>query len=133
MWTIPEPAAESNPADGLPAKSRQVYTRLAMKRGVVLLRLAEGVIVRLVAAAMLLSLAAAGPARAGRETISDGDRIAAMGFSHGGSTVLAAWHTQRTHPDVKLRALGATVEYNPRAHEDSEKQVKNFLAAQLRS
>ena len=310
MWTIPEPAAESNPADGLPAKRRQVYTRLAMRRGVILLWLAEGVIVRLVAAAMLLSLAAAGPARAGRETISiavtepqpatitgdlytpsgkgpypavvlfhgcggvspnvpawaqwlqsegyaalvvdsfqgrglrnlcadsrpltpavraadvyaaaaklqsmgvvDGDRIAAMGFSHGGSTVLAAWRTQRKHPDVKLRALialypgcgsqqlpppdaapllilaggkddwtpaescqkladaareagrpvtivvypdarhhfdgahlkrpvfvsiakggkGATVEYNPKAHEDSEKQVKNFLAAQLRS
>ena len=203
MWTIPEPAAESNPAsDGLPAKRRQVYTRLAMRRGVILLRLAEGVIVRLVAAAMLLSLAAAGPARAGRETISiavtepqpatltgdlytpsgkgpypavvlfhgcggvspnvpawaqwlqsegyaalvvnsfqgrglrnlcadsrpltpavraadvyaaaaklhslgvaDGDRIAAMGFSHGGSTVLAAWRTQWKHPDVKLRAL----------------------------
>jgi hypothetical protein len=30
MWTIPERAAESNPADGLPAKRRQVYTRLAM-------------------------------------------------------------------------------------------------------
>jgi dienelactone hydrolase len=28
---------------------------------------------------------------------------------------------------------GATVEYNPKAHEDSEKQVKQFLAAQLRS
>jgi hypothetical protein len=32
MWTIPEPAAESNPADGLPAKWRQVYTRLAMMK-----------------------------------------------------------------------------------------------------
>jgi dienelactone hydrolase len=143
--------------------------------------------------------------------VVDGDRIAAMGFSHGGSTVLAAWRTQRQHPDVKLRALialypgcgsqqlpppdaapllilaganddwtpaescqtladaareagppvtivvypdarhhfdgahlkrsvfvsiakggkGATVEYNPKAHEDSEKQVKPFLAAQL--
>jgi hypothetical protein len=30
MWTIPEPAAESNRADGLPTKRRQVYTRLAM-------------------------------------------------------------------------------------------------------
>ena len=37
--------------------------------------------------------------------VVDGDRIAAMGFSHGGSTVLAAWRTQRKHPDVKLRAL----------------------------
>ena len=310
MWTIPEPAAESNPADGLPATRRQVYTRLAMRPGGILLRLVEGFVVRLVAAAMLLSLAAAaGPARAGRETISiavtepqpatitgdlytpsgkgpypavvlfhgcggvspnvpawaqwlqsegyaalvvnsfqgrglrnlcadtrpltptvraadvyaaaaklqamgvaDGDRIAAMGFSHGGSTVLGAWRTQSKHPDVKLRALialypgcgsqrppppdatpllilaggkddwtpaescqtladasreagrpvtivvypdarhhfdgadlkrpvfvsiakggkGATVEYNPKAHEDSEKQVKQFLAAQLR-
>jgi hypothetical protein len=41
-----------------------------MRPGVILLWLAEGFIVRLVAAAMLLSLAAAGPARAGRETIS---------------------------------------------------------------
>ena len=144
--------------------------------------------------------------------VVDGDRIAAMGFSHGGGTVLSAWRTQSKHPDVKLRALialypgcgsqqlpptdaapllilaganddwtppescqtlaeaareaghpvtivvypdarhhfdgahlkrpvfvsiakggkGATVEYNPKAHEDSEKQVKQFLAAQLR-
>ena len=70
MWTIPEPAAESNPADGLPAKRRQVYTRLAMSRGGMLGWLAEAVIVRLVSAAMLLSLAAAWPARAGKETIS---------------------------------------------------------------
>ena len=310
MWTIPEPAAESNPADGLPATRRQVYTRLAMRPGGILLRLVEGFVVRLVAAAMLLSLAAAAPARAGRETISipvtepqpatitgdlytpsgkgpypavvlfhgcggvspnvpawalwlqsegyaalvvdsfqgrglrnlcadtrpltpavraadvyaaaaklqamgvvDGDRIAAMGFSHGGSTVLAAWRTQAKHSDAKLRALialypgcgsqqppppdaapllilaggkddwtpaescqtladasreagrpvtivvypdarhhfdgvdlkrqvfvsiakggkGATMEYNPKAHEDSEKQVKQFLAAQLKA
>jgi dienelactone hydrolase len=280
-----------------------------MRPGVILLWLAQGFVVRLVAAAMLLSLAAAGPVRAGRETISiavtepqpatitgdlytpsgkgpypavvllhgcggvaanglawaqwlqsegyaalivdsfqgrglrnlcadssplkpavraadvyaaaaklqsmgvvDGDRIAAMGFSHGGATVLMAWRTQSKHPEVKLRALlalypgcgsqlpppdvapllilagakddwappencqkladaareagrpvtivvypdarhafdaanlkrpvfvsiakggkGATVEYNPKAHEDSEKQVKHFLAAQLRS
>jgi dienelactone hydrolase len=280
-----------------------------MKRGDILRWLAEGVIVRLVAAAMLLSLAAAVPARAGRETLSipvtepqpatitgdlytpsgkgpypavvllhgcggvspnvpawaqwlqsegyaalvvdsfqgrglrnlcadsrplmpavrasdvyaaaakltslgvvDSDRIAAMGFSHGG-TVLAAWRTQSTHPDVKLRALialypgcssqqlpppnaapllilagakddwtpaencqkladaareagrpitivvypdarhhfdgahlrkavfvsiakggkGATIEYNSNVHEDSEKQEKQFLAAQLKS
>ena len=37
--------------------------------------------------------------------VADGDRIAAMGFSHGGSTVLGAWRTQSKHPDVKLRAL----------------------------
>ena len=37
--------------------------------------------------------------------VVDGDRIAAMGFSHGGGTVLAAWRTQSKHPDVKLRAL----------------------------
>jgi hypothetical protein len=49
MWTIPEPAAESNPADGLPAKRRQVYTRLAMRRGGILCRLAKGIIVRLAA------------------------------------------------------------------------------------
>lgn len=281
-----------------------------MKRGGILRWLAKGVIVRLVAAATVLSLAAAGPARAGRETISipvtepqpatitgdlytpsgkgphpavvllhgcggvspnvpawaqwlqsegyaalvvdsfqgrglrnlcadshplmpavraadvyaaaaklksmgvvDGNRIAAMGFSHGGGTVLSAGRTQSKHPDVKLRALialypgcgsqllpppdaapllilaggkddwtpaepcqkladaareagrpvtivvypdahhcfdgahlkklvfvsiarggkGATLEYNPKAHEDSEKQVKQFLAAQLRS
>jgi dienelactone hydrolase len=279
-----------------------------MRRRVILRWLADGVIVQLVAAAMLLSLAAAGPARAGRETISipvtepqpatitgdlytpsgkgpypavvllhgcggvspnvpawaqwlqsegyaalvvnsfqgrglrnlcadsrplmpavrasdvyaaaakltsmgvvDGDRIAAMGFSHGGGTVLTAWRTQSKHPDVKLRALiafypgcgnrrlppdaapllilaggkddwtpaencqkladaareagrpitivvypdarhhfdgahlkklvfvsiakggkGATIEYNPKAHEDAEKQVKQFLAAQLK-
>jgi hypothetical protein len=47
MWTIPEPAAESNPADSLPAKRRQVYTRLAMTRGVILRRLAKGIFVRL--------------------------------------------------------------------------------------
>ncbi len=144
--------------------------------------------------------------------VVDGGRIAAMGFSHGGGTVLAAWRTHTTHPDVKLRALialypgcgsqqrppsdaapllilaggkddwtpaescqtladtareagrpvtiviypdarhhfdgahlkrpvfvsvarggkGATVEYNPKAHEEAEKQVKQFLAAQLK-
>ena len=37
--------------------------------------------------------------------VVDGDRIAAMGFSHGGGTVLAAWRTQSKHPDVTLRAL----------------------------
>ena len=142
--------------------------------------------------------------------VADPDRIAAMGFSHGGSTVLAAWRTHGKHPEVKLRALiafypgcagrlatpdappllilaggkddwapaepcvkleaaareagravtlvvypdarhhfdgatlkrvvfvsnarggkGATMEYDPAAHADSEKQVKQFLAAQL--
>jgi len=142
----------------------------------------------------------------------DGDRIAAMGFSHGGSTVLAAaWRLQRRYADAKVKAFvalypgcsnqtvppdaapllilagakddwtppepcqtlaetaksagkpvsivvypdarhhfdgahltkaryisiarggkGATVEYNAAAHEDSEKQVKQFLAAQLK-
>lgn len=136
----------------------------------------------------------------------DPSRIAAMGFSHGGVTVLAAWRTQAQHPDEKLRAIiavypgcggtaasanatpvlmlvggqddwappencqklagaaragglpvsivvypealhgfdavhlrgrvyvpvarggkGATVEYNPKAHEDAEKQVRRFL------
>lgn len=142
--------------------------------------------------------------------VVDGDRIAAMGFSHGGNTVIAAWRTQAKHPEVKLRAVvalypacvnqvpsgdaapllilaggqdnwtpaeacqkladtaraagknvtlviypdahhhfdgahlkkrvyvdvakggkGATIEYNAKAHEDAEKQVKQFLAAQL--
>src|SRR5262245_15845862 len=141
----------------------------------------------------------------------DGARIAAMGFSHGGSTVLAAWRLQRRQPEANVKAFialypgcanqtvppdaapllilaggkddwtppepcqslaetaktagkpvsivvypdarhhfdgagitrsryvsiarggkGATVEYNPAAHEDSEKQVKQFLAAQLK-
>jgi dienelactone hydrolase len=143
--------------------------------------------------------------------VIDGNRIAAMGFSHGGGTVLAAWRTQSRHPDVKLSAMialypgcgaqtlpsdavpllilaggkddwtraeicqkraaaareagrpvtivvypeaahhfdgahlkkrtfvsiakggkGATVEYNADAHADSEEQVKQFLAAQLK-
>src|SRR5262245_47206415 len=142
--------------------------------------------------------------------VVDADRIAAMGFTHGGGTVLGAWRTQAKHPDVKLRALiafypgcqgrlappdappllilaggkddwaptepcvkleaaareagsavtlvvypdarhhfdgatlkrvvymsiarggkGATMEYDPAAHADSEKQVKKFLAVQL--
>jgi dienelactone hydrolase len=142
--------------------------------------------------------------------VVDGDRIAAMGFSHGGGTALAAWRNQSRHLDVKLRAVvtfypgcgnqrlpreaapllilaggqddwtpadncrkltraareaglpvtivvypdarhhfdgahlrkrifvsiakggkGATIEYDPQAHGDSEKQVKRFLAAQL--
>jgi len=141
----------------------------------------------------------------------DPSRIAAMGFSHGGVTVLAAWRTHARYPDAKLRAIigvypgcgsapapanappvlmlvggqddwappencqklaetaqaaglpmsivvypearhgfdaahlrgrvyvpvarggkGATVEYNPRAHEDAEKQVKRFLAEHLK-
>ena len=37
--------------------------------------------------------------------VVDGDRIAAMGFSHGGGTVLMAWRTLSKHPDVTLRAL----------------------------
>jgi dienelactone hydrolase len=140
----------------------------------------------------------------------DPGRIAAMGFSHGGWTALAAWHAQAAHPDDRLRAVialypscgtqlpaggappllmlvggqddwtppanclklaeaaraagrpvsivlypdarhafdgaqirgrvhvpaarggkGATIEYNPRAHEDAEKQVKAFLGAEL--
>jgi hypothetical protein len=28
--------------------------------------------------------------------------------------------------------LGATIEYNPKAHEDAEKQVRAFLAANLK-
>ena len=142
--------------------------------------------------------------------VVDGDRVAAMGFSHGGGTVIAAWRTQSKHPEVKLRAVvalypgcvsqvptgdaapllvlaggqddwtpaencqkladaaraagknvtlviypdahhhfdgahlnkrvfvstakggkGATMEYNAKAHDDAEKQVKRFLAAQL--
>ncbi len=141
----------------------------------------------------------------------DPDRIAAMGLSNGGSTVLAAWRAALQHPDARLRAIiafypgcagkpapagapplliligeeddwappeacktlaeaaresgrdltlvlypgarhhfdgaevrgrryisiarggkGATVEYDPKAHEDSEKQVKRFLAVHLK-
>ena len=141
----------------------------------------------------------------------DPNRIAAMGFSHGGVTVLAAWRIHAHHPDETLRAIiavypgcggalasatappvlmlvggqddwappencqrlaetartaglpmsivvypearhgfdsahlrrrvyvpvarggkGATVEYNPKAHEDSEKQVKRFLAEHVK-
>jgi dienelactone hydrolase len=140
----------------------------------------------------------------------DGHRIAAMGFSHGGSTALWAWRTQARHPEAMLKALiafypscsppaplgeappllmllggqddwtpaepclklantarqagravsvvlypdarhafdaanlrgrvyvavarggkGATIEYNPKAHDDAEKQVSQFLQAQL--
>jgi hypothetical protein len=93
-----------------------------MTRVVILRWLANGVVVRLVVAALLLSLAAAGPARAGRETIAipvtepqpatiTGDRF--VSIAKGGK--------------------GATVEYNPNAHEDSERQVKQFLAAQLKA
>ena len=142
----------------------------------------------------------------------DRDRIAAMGFSHGGWTVLWASRFQARHDDVKLRALvafypgcggvpslattvpllmllggqddwtpaepcrllaqgargqgrvvvdvtypdarhafdgshiarrtyisdarrgrGATIEYNPAAHADSEKQLRQFLQQYLRS
>ena len=142
----------------------------------------------------------------------DGTRIAAMGFSHGGWTVIAAWRAAERHPDQKLRAMvalypggcagglapatappllmlvggqddwtpaepcqqlaesakqagravsivlyedahhafdsahlrgrvyvpvarggkGATLSYNPKAHEDAEKQVKRFLEANLK-
>lgn len=141
----------------------------------------------------------------------DGDRVAAMGFSHGGGTVLAAWRRQTHHLDARLGAFiafypgcgnrsvpreaapllilaggkddwtpagpcqelaetaraagkpvtivlypdarhhfdgahlkreryvsiarggkGATVQYNPEAHADSEKQVRQFLASQLK-
>lgn len=143
--------------------------------------------------------------------VADPNRIAAMGFSHGGGTVIAAWRTQAKHPDVKLRAVialypgcvsqvpsgdaapllilaggqddwtpaencqkladvaraagknvtlviypdahhhfdgahlkkrvfvsvakggkGATIEYNAKAHEDAEKQVKQFLAQETK-
>ncbi|HXJ81991.1 MAG TPA: dienelactone hydrolase family protein [Candidatus Methylomirabilis sp.] len=140
----------------------------------------------------------------------DENRIAAMGFSHGGWTVLSAWRTQARHPEAMLKALmafypacaptlpegvappllmllggqddwtpaqpclklaetaskaglpvnailypdarhafdaanlrgrvyvdvarggkGATIEYNPKAHDDSQKQVRQFLRTQL--
>jgi dienelactone hydrolase len=140
----------------------------------------------------------------------DGKRIAAMGFSHGGWTVLWAWRTQGRHPEAGIKAFiafyppcrgglpegeappllmllggqddwappgrclelagaarragrpvtavlypdarhafdaanlrglvhiavarggkGATIEYNPKAHEDAERQVRQFLQAQL--
>jgi len=140
----------------------------------------------------------------------DGRRIAAIGYSHGGWTLLWAAATEAQHPDVALRAfilfypsctgwkalpgstpvlmllggkddwtpsapcealaksaaeagrsvsavvypdahhhfdgaevrrrtivsdarggLGATIDYDPRAHEDAEKQVRAFLAAHL--
>lgn len=142
----------------------------------------------------------------------DGERIGAMGFSHGGWTVLWASRYQSRHDDIRLRALvafypacgdvpslatsapmlmllgaqdnwtpaepcrllaegarrqgrtvldvtypdahhafdgshiarrtyipdarrgqGATVEYNPAAHRDAEKQVRQFLQQHLRS
>lgn len=141
----------------------------------------------------------------------DGSRIAAMGFSHGGWTVVEAWRMVGHYPEATPRALiafypacgdtlpagdappllmllggqddwtpaepclkladtarnagravsvvvypharhafdaanllrrtyvavarggkGATVEYDPQAHEDAEKQVRQFLQAQLR-
>ena len=141
----------------------------------------------------------------------DGNRIAAMGFSHGGWTVVEAWRMAGRYSETGPKALialypgcgetlpvgeappllmllggqddwtpaepcrkladaaqrvgrpvsvvvypdarhafdaanlrgrvyvavarggkGATVEYNPRAHEDAEKQVKRFLQAQLK-
>lgn len=140
----------------------------------------------------------------------DGNRIAAIGFSHGGWTALWAWRMQARHPEARLKALiafypacspvlplgeappllmllggqddwtpaepcskladaarhagravsavlypearhafdaanlrgrvhvavarggkGATIEYNPRAHDDAEKQVRQFLQTQL--
>ncbi len=140
----------------------------------------------------------------------DGNRIAVMGFSHGGWTALWVWRTQARHPEARLKALialypacspvlprgeappllmllggqddwtpaepcskladaarqagravsvvlypearhafdaanlrgrvhvavarggkGATVEYNPKAHDDAEKQVRQFLQTQL--
>ena len=39
--------------------------------------------------------------------VVDRGRIAAMGFSHGGSTVLRAWRDQMHHSDAKLRAVVA--------------------------
>jgi len=141
----------------------------------------------------------------------DGRRIAAIGYSHGGWTLMWAVATEAQHPDVDIRAfimfypacggwktlpgttpvlmllggkddwtpaapceavaqsdsrtrghitavvypnayhafdspriigrqivrdarggLGATIEYNPRAHEDAEKQVRAFLAENLK-
>jgi dienelactone hydrolase len=137
----------------------------------------------------------------------DGKRIAAIGYSHGGWTLMWALATEAQYPDVDIRAfimfyptctgwktlpgttpvlmllggkddwtpaapcealartrghikaivyrdayhafdsagitgrrtvsdarggLGATIEYNPRAHEDAEKQVRAFLAANLK-
>src|SRR5262245_56187645 len=141
----------------------------------------------------------------------DGNRIAAMGFSHGGWTIIEAWRLTDRYPGTKLKALialypacgrglppadappllmllgglddwtpsepcvrladaarkvgrtvtdvvykdarhafdaanirgrvtvpvaragkGATIEYNPRAHGDAEKQVKQFLQEYLR-
>jgi len=140
----------------------------------------------------------------------DANRIAAMGFSHGGWTIVEAWRMTDRYPDTKLKALiafypscgrglppadappllmllgglddwtpaepcvklaeaarkvgrtvsdvlykdarhafdaanirgrvyvdvarggkGATIEYNPRAHDDAEKQVKQFLRQYL--
>lgn len=142
--------------------------------------------------------------------LADEKRIAAMGFSHGGWTVVAAWRTQGRHPEATIKALiafypgcpqalpdgaapallmllggqddwtpaepcmklaesasragrsvsailypdarhafdaanlrgrvyvdaarggkGATIEYNPKAHDDAQKQVRQFLRAQL--
>jgi len=140
----------------------------------------------------------------------DAGRIAAIGYSHGGSTLLAAASTEEAHPEASIRAFilfypgcvghqqlpgttpilmllgakddwvspaacealakstaaagrpvtvvvypdarhhfdgaelrkltivpdarggrGATMDYDPRAHEDAEKQVRSFLAAHL--
>jgi dienelactone hydrolase len=35
----------------------------------------------------------------------DGNRIAAMGFSHGGWTALWAWRMQARHPEARIKAL----------------------------
>ena len=147
MWTIPEPAAESNPADGLPATRRQVYTRLAMRRGGILLRLAQGITgcgnqqLPPPDAAPLLILAGANDDWTPAESCQ---KLADAAREAGRPITIVVYPDARHHFDgahlkrpvfvsIAKGGKGATIEYNPKAHEDSEKKVKNFLAAQLRS
>jgi hypothetical protein len=48
------------------------------------------------------------------------------------ATFDAAHLRRRVFVAVARGGKGATVEYNPRAHEDAEKQVKQFLQLQLK-
>src|SRR5262249_37332987 len=61
-----------------------------------------------------------------------GDTVAAVLYPDARHAFAAANCPGRVYVPAARGGKGATIEYNPRAHEDAEKQVKQFLQEHLK-
>jgi dienelactone hydrolase len=76
----------------------------------------------------------AGPCeRLAREARQDGRPVSAITYPGAGHAFDGAHIRGRVHIREARRGQGATVEYNPAAHADAERRVRDFLARYLRA